>query len=250
MMKEPIQQSGHEVSIVIYDAPLPPRYLKFSKKFIRFLYIVVPIFIGIVFITLFLFGLGSRFKDTPAPSMPAIVSDEEARMMAMQSEIENLQTSNKLLQDKLSGLAAAPVEGTQEEPYLMGIKKPYGMQNLMSQNKVSLGQFELINESNKLAFKFQIISTNPETKVTGHVLVFMLSDKGMMMYPATANASMDEGVKFTMGEPFSVSRIRPTTAEFPYNGSENVRFIVYIFSREGDLLLINETQSYKVETKQ
>lgn len=248
-MKEPIQQSGHEVSIVIYDAPLPPRYLKFSKKFIRTVFIVVPVAIGLIFLALLAFGLGSRLKDAPAPSMPVVITSGESKVQGLESELEAMKESNKVLQDKLSGLGTT-AEPTAEEPFLMGIKKPYGMQNLISQNKVTLGQFELVQESNKSALKFQIISTNPETKVTGHVLVFMISDSGMMIYPGSANSSLGGGVKFSMGEPFAVSRLRPTNAEFNHRlTGENVKFVVYIFSREGDLLLIKETESYKLGAK-
>ncbi len=250
MMKEPIQQSGHEVSIVIYDAPLPPRYLKFSKKFLRTFLVVAPLSLGLIFLGLLLFGLGSRIKDAPAPSLPKIVTDEESKLLVLENEITGLKESNKLLQDKLSGQGTLAPEGGVEEPFLMGIKKPYGMQNLMSQNKITLDQFELVQESKKTGLKFQIISTNPETKVTGHVLVFMISENGLMIYPSPANTFLGGGVKFSMGEPFSVSRLRPTNAEFlQHVAAGTVKFVVYIFSREGDLLHIKETESYKVGAK-
>ncbi len=248
-MKEPIQQSGGEVSIVIYDAPLPPRYLKFSKKFIKTLFVVVPITIGLIFISLLLVGFGSRLKETPAPSLPvASLSDEEARLLELETEIKSLQESNQQLQERLSQAPATPSGApSQEEPFLMGIKKPYGMQNLMSENRVTLDQFDLVLDSNKTALKFQIISTNPENRVTGHVLVFMVSEQGLSAYPAAANMAIAGGVKYSMGEPFAVSRLRPTNAEFNVKAiGEAVKFVIYIFSREGDLLLIKETESYKV----
>lgn len=249
-MKEPIQQNGDEVSIVIYDSPLPPRYLRFSKKFLKTFLVVVPLSIGLIFFSLLVFGLGKRLKDSPAPSLPTSISDEEAKVLTLENEISSLKTSNQELQNKLSGQGSLPTDSNQEEPFLMGIKKPYGMQNLMGQNKVNLDQFELIQDSKKTTLKFQIISTNPENKVTGHVLVFMASENGLVLYPATANLSIAGGVKFSMGEPFSVSRLRPTNAEFLQGLSgQSVKFVVYIFSREGDLLLIKETESYKVGAK-
>jgi hypothetical protein len=248
-MKEPIQQSGNEVSIVIYDAPLPPRYLKFSKKFIRTLFVVVPVSLGLIFLTLLFIGLGSRVKDTPAPSLPTVLTDEDSKITALETEVKALQESNKQLQDKLSGQGTVDPT-TAEEPFLMGIKKPYGMQNFLSENRVNLDQFELVQDNNKTALKFQIISTNPETRVAGHVLVFMISASGLMAYPPEANAAIGGGVKFSMGEPFAVSRLRPTNAEFALHlTGESVKFVIYIFSREGDLLLIKETESFKVGAK-
>lgn len=247
-MKEPIQQIGQEVSIVIYDSPLPPRYLRFSKKFIRTLFVVIPLSLGIIVIGLLLAGLGSKLRDTPAPSLPSVLSGEEAKVVTLENEIKSLTESNQKLQEKLS--SQGTVAATQDEPFLMGIKKPYGMQNLMGENKVNLDQFDLVLDQNKTILKFQIISTNTETKVSGHVLVFMISESGLMAYPAEANTSIGGGVKFSMGEPFSVSRLRPTNAEFLHRVSgESVKFVIYIFSREGDLLLIKETESYKVGAK-
>ena len=236
-MKEPIQQIGQEVSIVIYDSPLPPRYLRFSKKFIRTLFVVIPLSLGIIVIGLLLVGLGSRLRDTPAPTLPSVLSGEETKVVTLENEIKSLTESNQKLQEKLS--SQGTVADTQDEPFLMGIKKPYGMQNLMSENKVTLDQFDLVQDQNKTILKFQIISTNTETKVSGHVLVFMISESGLMAYPAEANTSIGGGVKFSMGEPFSVSRLRPTNAEFLHRlAGESVKFVIYIFSREGDLLLI------------
>jgi len=247
-MKEPIQQSGSEVSIVIYDSPLPPRYLRFSKKFLRTLFTVVPISIGLIFLSLLFIGLGSRIKATPSPTLPSVLTGNDTKILTLESEIEALTQSNQQLQDKLSGQGT--VEATQDEPYLMGIKKPYGMQNLLKENKLNLDEFELVKEQNKTSLKFQIIRTNPETKVSGHILVFMISDSGLMAYPASANSSIGGGIKFSMGEPFSVSRLRPTNAEFLHRVvGESVKFVIYIFTREGDLLLIKETESYKLGDK-
>lgn len=247
-MKEPIQQSAQEVSIVIYDSPLPPRYIRFSKKFIRTLFVVIPVALGLIFSGLILFGLGSRIKDTPVPKIPKVISSDESKILNLEAEIQSLKSSNEKLQEKLTvQVATTPAA---EEPFLMGIKKPYGMQNLISQNKITLGQLELVQQDSKTNFKFQIISSNPDVKVSGHILVFMVSDSGLMAYPSVANASIAGGITFNMGEPFSVSRLRPTNAEFSLALKGNsAKFIIYIFSREGDLLLVKETESYKVGSK-
>ncbi len=250
-MKEPIQQSGSEVSIVIYDAPLPPRYLRFSKKFIRTLFVVVPVVLGLLILGLLAYGIGSRAKDVPAPTMPTVITDEGAKLQALEAEIESLKNSNVALQEKISGQATnSPTTAGQEDPFLLVIRKPYGMQNLLSENRVSLDQFEFIPEKNKTNFKFQIISTNSENRVTGHVLVFMISSNGIVAYPPEANIGIDQGVKYSVGEPFAVSRLRPTNAGFSTIPSgESVKFLIYIFTREGDLLLIKETESYKTGNK-
>jgi hypothetical protein len=82
------------------------------------------------------------------------------------------------------------------------------------------------------------------------VLVFMISDAGVVAYPPEGNAAAAEGLKFSLGEPFAVSRLRPTNALFSATpAGEAVRFLIYIFSREGDLLLIKESETYKLGAK-
>lgn len=246
-MKEYIQKNGDEVAIVIYDAPLPPKYFRLTKRFIRTLFVVVPVLLVTIFLALFSWGLGTRIKNVPTPSLPSVITVEDSKVAALESEITSLKESNNALAEKLS---TQPAIATPEDPYLIAIKKPYGMQNLMSQNKVTLDQFDLVQEPNKVSLKFQIISSSPETKVTGHVLVFMMSENGLMAYPERSNALITQGIKYSTGEPFSVSRLRPTNAEFRTQlTGQSVKFIIYIFNREGDLLLIRETESFKVGAK-
>ena len=247
-MKDSIQHKGDEVAIVIYDSPLPPKYFRLTKRFIRTFFVVVPVLLVLIVGSAFLWGLGPRIKNAPAPAIPSVVNDQDSRVIALEAELNSLRESNNQLTDKLAGQpSGAP---STDDPYLMAIKKPYGMQNLLAQNKVSLDQFQLIQDANKTSLKFQIISSSPETKVTGHVLVFMISEAGLMGYPKDVNAMFPQGVKYSIGEPFSVSRLRPTNAEFLHRLSgDSVKFMIYIFSREGDLLLIKETESFKVGAK-
>jgi hypothetical protein len=247
-MKESIQKSSHEVSIVIYDAPLPPRYIRFSKNFIRTLFVATPLIIGIILFAFFAYGLGNRLKTTGVPNLPSIKSLDETKIQSLEQELESLKKSTALLQDKLStdSSGATPSDG----PYLMSIRRPYGMQNLVAENRISLGQLEYIQEKDKTLFNFQIISSNPETKVTGHIIVFMVSKGGLVAYPPNTNSELELGIKYSLGETFAVSRLRPTKAEFAVTPiGESVKFVVYIFSREGDLLIIKESESYKIGNK-
>ncbi len=246
-MKDFIQKNGDEVAIVIYDAPLPPKYFRLTKRFIRTLFIVVPLFIISLILAFFLWGLGNRLQDSPSISLPKVMTETDNKFYALESEVKLLQETNKTLSEKLS---AGPAAVNVNDPYLSIIKKPYGMQNFLGQNKVTLDQFEFLQNSNKVNFKFQIISSSSETRVTGHVLVLMISESGILAYPAEANKELSQGVKYSSGEPFAVSRLRPTDAVFLNSLSgESVKFIIYIFSREGDLLLIHESESFKVGAK-
>ncbi len=236
------------MSVVIYDAPLPPRYFKFSKKFIRTIFVTVPVVFVFLLSGLFLWGLGTRVQKAPVPTMPAVLTEQDSELIGLRNEVEALKKSNEDFATKLSSTPATPA-GT-DEPYLLAIKRPYGMQNLVNEKRVTIDQFAFEQDSNKVNLKFAIVSSNPENKVMGHVLVLMISESGMMAYPKEANATFSEGIKYSAGEPFSVSRLRPTNAEFLHRlVGESVKFVIYIFSREGDLLLVKETETYKVGAK-
>jgi hypothetical protein len=246
-MKDFIQKNADDVSIVIYDSPLPPKYFRITKRFIKILFVTIPVLFTSILIGLFFWGLGTRLKYGPTPDLPELISPAERKAQELAEEIKRLEVINSELTNKLSETSSPP---TQEEPFLMNIKRPYGMRVLTSEQKVTLDQFDLQQDKNKINLKFQIISSTPETKVTGHIIVFMTSEKGILTYPPSLLISAHQGIKFSMGEPFSVSRLRPTNAEFMLSNSvNNAKFVIYIFNREGDLLLVKETENFDLGSK-
>lgn len=244
-MKESIQNTGNEVAIVIYDAPLPPKYFRIKKSFIKTLLVTAPLLTIFLIAGFALWGLGERLKSVPTPSLP-VVSESDRKISTLQKELSEAHKANEELIQKLS---STPAPSTSEDPYLMVIKKPYGMQDLTSKGRIGLDQIKL-NQNNKIELEFQLVSRIQESRVSGHILVFMVSDSGIMAYPAEANKQLNTGLKYSLGETFSVSRLRPTKAEFNRTiTNESVKFVIYIFSREGDLLLVKETESFQLGAK-
>src|SRR5688500_3039264 len=115
-MKESIQQAGREVSIVIYDAPLPPKYFRFSKKFIRTLFVTVPLLLGLLLLGLFLWGVFTRLEEAPRPSFPNVLSEQDSKVLVLEAEVKALQESNTHLTEKLASQPSAP---TAEDPFLL-----------------------------------------------------------------------------------------------------------------------------------
>ncbi len=242
-MEDKIEKISNEISIVIYDNPLPPKYIKIKKKFIKQFIFYLPLFLISLFIGLFFLGIVQKYS---SPPQSAHNNNQESKSLQefqqLKTEINELKTLNNDLNQKLNK-QSFPLDDT----FLLGIKRPYGMQNLTSGQSVSVDQFNLSLEGEKLSFKFQILSTVPETKIMGHILVAMISQSGVQYYPQQELSSFTEGIKFSSGEPFSVSRLRPTNATFNVkSNNENVSFIIYIFNRLGDLLLIKQTDPFKI----
>lgn len=246
-MSNTIQSKSQEVSIVIYDSPLPPKYFTFKKSFLKTLLFVTPLILLIIFSTLFIWAFGSQLKYAPKPKFPELINKEQARILELEGIVKELDISNKSLTNKLS--STPEVQAPSEMVNLLAIRKPYGMQNLISKNSVSLDNLKVRFTPGHVQLDFHILNSNQDARISGHALVFLISNNQFMAYPEIATSSLIEGIKYTQGEAFSVTRLRPTHANFSLPASDTAKFVVYIFSREGDLLLMKETQEFKMEKK-
>lgn len=246
-MNNSIQSRDEEVSIVIYDSPLPPKYFTFKKSFLKKLLFIAPLMILLLLTALFLWAFGSQLKYAPKPRFPELINKEQARILELEGTVKELTTSNRNLSNKLSSTpdSTAPSEIIN----LLNIKKPYGMQNLISKNMVSVDNIQLKVVNNQTLLDFHILSSVQEKRISGHVFVYLLAKDQFMIYPTSSGNSLVEGIKYTQGEAFSVTRLRPTRATFAPPSSPTAKFLIFIFSREGDLLLMQETQEFKLEQK-
>ncbi|GEM_PF-999478 len=246
-----LEEKSDEVSIVIYDAPRPPRYLKFNKSFLSWMLYGVPTVIGIIISASVVMALlprkGSTSFSTPSLQLPTNMNEksDELKMKEASAQIRELEVENQKLQEKLAG---TPAEGS--DIYFGQILRPYGSQNLTEKSLLQLEQIDFTSDSKKMVLNFQIINPHPEARVTGHIIVFEYSGLETRVYPGVLQNSAIEGIKFSQGEGFAVSRLRPTTAEFSGIPTSNkVKFVIYIFNREGDLLVKHVTRDFEMTTK-
>lgn len=246
-MSNSIQSKSQEVSVVIYDSPLPPKYFTFKKSFLKSVLFLTPLILLIIFSALFIWAFGSQLKYAPKPKFPELINKEQARILELEGIVKELNTSNKSLTQKLS--QTPEVQAPSEIVNLLAIRKPYGMQNLISKNSISLDNFKVRYNPGQVELDFHILNPNQYARISGHILVFLVSKNQFMVYPEITTSSLIEGVKYTQGEAFSVTRLRPTLATFSLPASDTAKFVIYVFSREGDLLLMKETKEYRMEKK-
>ena len=242
-IEQPIQENSNDVSIIIYDSPYPPRYFKITKNFVKIVFFVVPILFVSALVSMFFWGLSDRLQNTNPPEVPSFITNSANKIDVLKKEIKLLKDSNHLLSLKLSQVPSVSEVG---DPFLSVIKKPYGMQVFTKENRVKIGSLQFEKSMDSIGIKFNVLN-NFSAKVSGHILVFLVSEDGLVGYPAKINQYFIEGVRFNLGETFSVSRLRPTYANFlnfPQEGQ--VKFVIYIFNRDGDLLQIEEAGPYKL----
>lgn len=243
-----LEEKSNEVSIVIYDAPRPPRYLKFNKSFLSWMFYGIPLLIGVLIIGSFIMAISPRQTSvnikTPSLDLPTSIGGQgdEDKIKEAQTRIKELETENLNLQNKL---ANTPAEGN--DLYFGQVLRPYGSQNLTDKGTLQLEQLEFFQDGSKSGIKFQLINPRPENRVSGHIIVFQYSGTESKVYPGLLQNSVLEGIKFSQGESFAVSRLRPTIAEFTgITNSPKVKFVIYIFNREGDLLIKHVTPEFEL----
>ena len=167
------------------------------------------------------------------PSMPRL-SQEETRIQELETDLQTMEKSMAAVTAKLNGGV-----NTESDIWLGPIKRPYALQDLTSKNILRIEEITLESDNAHQVMRFNLVNARAESqKVMGHVFVFQLHSQGMGVYPAPKVEELAQGIRFDAGESFSVSRLRPVEAPFP--PTTNSRFLVLVFSREGDLLIRQE----------
>ena len=250
MSTNSLEERSKEVSIVIYDAPRPPRYLKFNKSFLSWMLYGVPALIGFSILISLILAIAPLTRDSiKSPSLdisnPMRDNNEETKLKEIEARVSELEAENQVLQNKL---ADTPAEAT--DLYFGQVLRPYGSQNLIDKGFLQLEQIEFAHDAQKSVLKFQLINPRPEARISGHIIVFQYSGTETKVYPGTLQNNTLNGIKFSQGESFAVSRLRPTVAEFSgLSASNKVKFVIYIFNREGDLIVKHVTPEFEMTNK-
>ncbi len=231
-----IEKESTDIHIILHDHPEPPRLLVIPKTTLKRFLITLPL--GIVFVLVITLGFSLWWKSPSASrvSMPTLPgqadvssnSDAEAELKAL--KLSQVAMQNKLAQTTLS----------ETELWLGPVKKPYALQDLTAKSPLKLENIALEDGAGKRVLRFNLINTGAaEDRVTGHVFVFQIDNRGLAPYPAMTTQEWLEGIRYNKGESFAVARLRPVEAPFPPADSDS-RFLVIVFNREGDLLIRQE----------
>lgn len=233
-----IEKESSDIHIILHDHPEPPRLLVIPKKALKRFLVTLPIGIGLVVVLSL--GLGLWWK-TPQlkgqvrlPSLPGRTETSSGNSDA-EAELKALKLAQVAMQNKL-----AQTTTNESEIWLGPVKKPYALQDLTAKSPLKLESIALEDGAGKRVLRFNLINTAaPDDRVTGHVFVFQIDNRGIAPYPAMTAQEWLEGIRYNKGESFAVARLRPVEAPFPPADSDS-RFLVIVFNREGDLLIRQE----------
>jgi hypothetical protein len=259
-----VTQSKKNISIIYYQKNDSPKYLEINKqKFIIFL-------VGLPTITLIALTLGTLglIQTSPFHLIDNYRQNAKARIavassLELQTQLSTMTKANKILESQLELLKsspavtatpsssapevsskAAPIPEKILAPMPLGLStlslfRPInGQKDKTQPAPLNLTGFKVSNSKDNINFQFNIINLlGGDVKLAGHIIVLMKNEQSIQVYPQQALVLNDAQIHYSSGEPFATQRFRPVDASFFHpKKSGNYMFIIYIFSKTGDLL--------------
>jgi hypothetical protein len=234
---------GKDLTLIVYDSPKPPKYLKLNKTFIWSLIVFAPLSIVTLLVTNLFTGYYAKSKISTLKSYePQMLSTLKQEKEELQNKLFELENVNAELSEKISAGASSP------EIALDLIAQPLGFKNLTAKNLAKIDNFSMQTAADKLTLKFDLINnTQDSTRLSGFITVMQMTDKEIYLYPDVKFIKDKMLIDYSTGESFFTSRFRPVIAEFKRpEGVTSVRYKIYIFSRSGNLLSFMVTEPYTV----
>lgn len=239
-----IQDPSKDLTLIVYNTPKPPRYLKINKRLIKTLLILIPVMVITSITISFFYSLLLKNKIVSMKSeVPKEIKVLKTTNISLTNKLQELEKTNKNLVEKLS-------KGSESETSLssMGLfTAPLGLKDLRSQELVLVKDAK-INVGNKIKLEFNLENNSPgQEKLSGYISVIQYQGNMIQYYPNYELSQRNLRLEYTQGESFGFSRFRPTSAEFEKVSKLSTRYKIFIFSRTGDLFAFKQLGPYNIE---
>lgn len=238
-----IHKPTDDFTLIIYNSPKPPRFIKINKKLINLLVISIPI---LLVLSLFFSLSSSVYMKTKLENVkskePKIIASLKTERDELRSELKRLESNVKELTTKISmgssNLASATLDL---------FATPLGYTDETDLSKVKLENISTNIKDNDLEFRFDLLNNleNGE-KLAGYVTIIQFSENQMQVYPNYELTIENNRLIYSKGESFTVSRFRPVIAPFKKPDGLNAWYKIFIFSRTGNLMAYKEAGPYQV----
>ena len=241
-----IQDPSKELTLIVYNTPKPPKYIKLNKGLIKVLIFTIPIIIILSFASsLFSSAYMKRKLEEVKSKEPEIILQLKKDKKNIASELEILKLTNMSLTKKISSGATS----TASPLNIMALfTTPLGFED---QRKDELAKLENMNNdivNNNVLFKFDLINNKQdETKLSGFVNIIQYHSDGITYYPSYELSIDSPRLEYSKGESFTVSRFRPVIAEFSKPKGNSVWYKIFIFSRTGNLLAYKKAGPFQLQ---
>lgn len=238
-----IQDQSKDLTLIVYDTPKPPKYLKLNKKLINYLFIIIPILVISSISISFLYSMYLKKKVNELRSKePQLILDLKTEIDDLKTNIKSLKKNNSILTQKLS-------QGSSQESNLATFNLfniPPGLEDLRNQELLRIENYEVSSTQNEIIFKFNLANNSP-SKLSGYITVVQYQGELTQFYPQYELSEKHLRFEFAKGESFGFSRFRPTIAKFKKYSNSSVKYKIYIFTRTGNLIEFKQTGPYNIE---
>ena len=228
-----INRPSKDLTLIVYDNPRPPRYLRLNKRILKLVFIFTPFIIVAFLLGNIIYSANLKYLlEVERSSEPEVITELRKKNQKLEKRLASEQKRSKDLLTKIA-------KGSSEEEQLLSLfQLPLGFENTTDKNLTRLENFSFEIKNQKIIFKFDLKNNRPGGgKVAGYFRIAQSSVKGHSYFPPH---DLDEElfrIKYNRGESFTVSRFRPVVSEFelPQN-AQRVWYNIFLFSRTGDLI--------------
>ena len=237
-----IQNPSKELTLIIYNGPKSPKYIKVNKSIIKYLFVIVPVLIigSISLSFLYSMVLKNQVNDLRSKE-PEVILDLQQKNNKLSKQLSNLTKNNKLLVSKLS-------LGSSKETSISSLglfTVPVGLKDLRENELLEIKNLAVENTSDSTTLKFDL-GNNSTEKLSGYISVIQYQGSLIQFYPQYELGVKNLRLDFSKGESFSFSRFRPTIINFKTLSKISARYKIFIFSRTGDLIAYKQVGPYNI----
>lgn len=239
-----IQEPSKDLTLVIYNTPKPPKYIKINKGLMRSLTFIIPfvLFFSIAF-SVFTSVYSKKKLEEVKNKEPETILKLEDEKVKLKDQIFALEQTNEDLTQKVAKGA------TTSDSSLALFSQPLGYENLLSKDLAKIENMTFQESGQKIIFKFDLLNNTPESdRLAGYIAIIEYTESGMAFYPAMNFLDDALVLDYSSGESFVISKFRPVIAEFDKKvNQQSARFKIFIFSRTGNLLSFATTEKYNLK---
>jgi len=240
-----IQDQSRDLTLIVYNTPNPPRYLKLNKNLIRSFFIIVPTLVVLSITLSFLYSMFLKNKILDLRQKePKIILELKKERDKLASEIKTIQKNNQILTRKLS--LGSTNDGATSSFGLL--TPPLGLEDLREKELIKFENTDVKTVGNQIVLTFDLANNSPNNdKLSGYISVIQYQGNMIQYFPNTELGQKDLRINYTDGESFSFSRFRPTKVEFVKTSKLSAQYKILIFSRTGNLIALKQIGPFNIE---
>lgn len=242
-----IQDPSKDLTLIVYNAPHPPKYVKLNKSLIKILIFTIPVIIIISIASSLISSVYMKRKlESVRSKEPEIILSLRDEQKELLSEIKLLKVTNTTLTKKIS--TGGDIASASPLSIMALFTTPLGFEDKRSEVLAKLENMNNDQINDNILFKFDILNNKSDgERLSGYISIIQYHSDGITFYPSYDLTVDTPRLEYSKGESFTVARFRPVIAEFPKPKGTNVWYKIYIYSRTGNLIAYKRAGPFQLK---